>query len=130
MKRLAMLGVLVLVLSACAGTGGWAKATADDEQVRADLSQCRVFARTVTDRDQRIDQDIAAARAPDPLAATRVLKRDVQTIGLERQFTRLVDRCMRGRGYVREGEDTSGSMLTDDSHPSAESNHQLVDSVG
>ncbi len=103
MRRLLILGVLAL--GACTGTGGWTKPTADDAEVSADLAECRTFARSVTDRDERVDLDIAAGRDQGPTGATRTLRRDVRTIGLERQFTQLVNRCMRGRGYVRGDRD-------------------------
>ena len=111
MRQLAILGALAL--GACAATGGWTKPTADEAQVAADLSSCRGFARSVTDRDRRVDLDIAAARDRGPAGGTRTLRRDVRAIGLERQFDQLVDRCMRGRGYVRDGQSGADADATD-----------------
>ena len=105
MRQFHIFGALVLataVLGACTSTAGWTKATAEDEQVRTDLAACRGFARTTTDRDARIDRDIAAGRDAGPLAGARTLRRDVRAIGLERQFDRLVADCMRSRGYARD----------------------------
>ena len=98
--------IAVLALSACAATGDWIKEGATDEEIGRNLVVCRNQANAATGRDRRIDQDIRASRAGSPLSSDLGAFRDeVRDVRFERQFEDIVDRCMRGRGYARAGED-------------------------
>ena len=98
--------IVALALSACAAAGDWAKEGSTEEEVRRDLSVCRDQAAAVTGRDRRIDQDIRASRAGSSLSTNLGTFRDeVRDVRFEKRFDEVVDRCMRGRGYARAGED-------------------------
>ena len=98
--------IIVLALSACAAAGDWAKEGSTEEEVRRDLAVCRDQATAVTGRDRRIDQDIRASRAGSSLSTNFGSFRDeIRDVRFEKQFDEVVDRCMRGRGYARAGEE-------------------------
>ena len=95
-----------MALSACAATGDWVKEGSTDEEIGRILVVCRDQANAVTGRDRRIDQDIRASRAGSSLSTDLGAFRDeVRDVRFERRFEDVVDRCMRGRGYARAGED-------------------------
>ena len=95
-----------MLLSACTATGDWVKDGSVDEDIGRNLAVCRDQASAVTGRDRRIDQDIRASRAGSSLSTDLSAFRDeVRDVRFERQFEDVVDRCMRGRGFARAGEE-------------------------
>ena len=97
-----------LLLSACALGGAWVKEGATEEELRRDVAACRGQATDLTARDRRIDRDIRAARAGvGGQLSTDIteFRNEVRDVTFERRFDQIVDRCMRGRGYTRGGED-------------------------
>ncbi len=98
--------VVGLVLGGCAGGGDWVKEGATDDELRQDLAICRDQGSLVTSRDRRIEQDIRASRVGSPLSTDLgTFRDDVRESRVEQRFDDVVDRCMRGRGYARAGED-------------------------
>ncbi|MHA1565676.1 MAG: hypothetical protein ACTSX7_10230 [Alphaproteobacteria bacterium] len=93
--------IAIGLTSACAAAGGWTKAGATKELVRADLAQCQSFAREATQRDRRVDQDIRAARRDSPIVVASELRDEVRDFGSAQRTGKLIDQCMRGQGYVR-----------------------------
>lgn len=79
----------------------WERPAGTEEQTSADLSACRAQASAVVDRDAAIDQDIYSTRAP---TTTGVAEPNSFTAlnSFERnnRYNRIVNECMRQRGYV------------------------------
>ena len=104
MRRIFLLSVLLV--SACAIGGAWTKEGATDAELRRDVAACRDQATDLTARDRRIDEDIRASRVGGQLSSDiSVFRNEVRDVSFERRYDQIVDRCMRGRGYTRAGED-------------------------
>ena len=89
----------------------WTRASGGSDQTSADLSACRQQANAVIQRDANIDSDIAAARsnniATDSTFGTALpgsdepeTLRGVTAFEREQRHNRIVNDCMRNRGYI------------------------------
>jgi hypothetical protein len=105
--RVARRGMLVVVLSlgGCSlweePISDWERPSGSEEQTSADLSACRAEARAVIERDSAIDSDIQATQPP---TATSTNQPDIFTnldaFEQDNRYNRIVNNCMRQRGYV------------------------------
>ena len=86
------------------GTGPWTKAGGGAETEQADLRECHRIAQARVDRERQIDSDIAATEgaAGQSTDTSEVVLEDMQRFGYESRERRVFERCMRGKGYVRE----------------------------
>lgn len=96
--------LLALCLAACASPD-WQKAGASDAERKQALAECQAEARAATDREARIDQDIASTFHQDwqrtGVAETRrtMLRDRARALGED-----IVERCMKAKGWVRGPE--------------------------
>ena len=78
----------------------WTRASENSDQTAADISACRQQASAVIKRDADIDSDIAAARSDrSDLDASAAIP-GADAFEREQRYDRIVNDCMRGRGYV------------------------------
>ena len=94
-----------LALASCSlyqqPVSNWQHASGTEEQTAADLSACRAEASAVVDRDAAIDQDISSARAPTTTGTQQSdLTSNMNAFERENRYNRIVNDCMRQRGYV------------------------------
>ena len=96
--------VLVLPLAACAGPGAWTKDGVAPAKTAQDLADCRHVAEEALSRDVNIDTDIIASRGPDweRLNALGLKRLDYEASNNARSGD-IVERCMSGKGYTRDG---------------------------
>jgi hypothetical protein len=80
----------------------WTRASGESDQTSADLRACRQQADAVIRRDDAIDRDIAAARVgdTDPDTTTQTVLPGVAAYDQQKRYDRIVNDCMRQRGYV------------------------------
>jgi len=78
----------------------WTRASGDPDQTSADLSACRQQANAVIKRDADIDSDIAAARSNQSDPTRSPVLPGVDSFEREQRHDRIVNGCMRQRGYV------------------------------
>jgi hypothetical protein len=78
----------------------WTRASGGSDQTAADLSACRQEANAVIKRDADIDSDIAAARSNQSDATESIVLPGVDEFEREQRYDRIVNNCMRQRGYV------------------------------
>jgi hypothetical protein len=78
----------------------WQRPSGTSDQTSADLTACRAEADAVIQRDADIDRDIAAARldTADPMTNTTLV--GVDDFERNNRHRRIVNDCMRQRGYV------------------------------
>jgi hypothetical protein len=93
--------LLALALAGCAGPD-WEKPGASAEERKAALAECGAQARVATDRDTRINQDIASSFHNDwqrtGVSDTRrnLLQDRTRAFGED-----IVARCMEAKGWLR-----------------------------
>ncbi len=78
----------------------WTRASGNPDQTAADLSACRQQANAVIKRDADIDSDIAAARSDPSDRSESFVLPGVNQFEREQRYDRIVNNCMRQRGYV------------------------------
>lgn len=95
---------IVAALSGCSlfskPSSNWQKPSGTSDQTAADLSACRQQADAVIKRDADIDRDISAARSDrgDPDSGPVIAGAD--SFERNKRHRRIVNDCMRQRGYV------------------------------
>jgi plasmid stabilization system protein ParE len=79
----------------------YSRAGASDAERIADFESCKEQARAIVARDQTIDQDIASGSAvPSTGASTDTsLQSNLGAYRAQQRYDRLLDECMRERGY-------------------------------
>lgn len=101
----------VLVLAVAATVAGcsyfsnkpprYEKSSGTSEQTSADLASCRQQANAMIERDDTIDQDIGAARDPVVTGGgSNNLGTNLDGYSREKRYRRIVEECMRQRGYI------------------------------
>jgi hypothetical protein len=76
----------------------WSKSGVSEDQAQSDLAACTEEAKTQTDRDTSIDQDIAAAdTASSPVDTTPL--QNMQAYQRDRRFKSVLEDCMGQLGY-------------------------------
>jgi hypothetical protein len=104
MTRTLFVIVLATALASCSlfskPSSNWTPASGDSDQTATDLSACRQQADAVIRRDADIDSDIAAARSDPADPDSSLLLPDVEAYDREQRHRRIVNDCMRQRGYV------------------------------
>jgi hypothetical protein len=104
--RTAAVFALVLPLAALGGCSffshsvTWTKSGATQEQAESDLATCTEEAKTQTDRDTSIDQDIAAADTSSNPVDTTPLQ-NMQSFKHRQRFKSVLEDCMAQLGYSK-----------------------------
>ena len=102
-----LLTAALLLLAACTDplqwTTQWTRPGAPTTALNADLAECRAEAATATDREQRIDADIAATRDPARNDPVEPFRSEMRRFDTTRLYHETVERCMRARGYAPAG---------------------------
>ncbi len=98
-------GLVAAALSGCSlftepSAATWKRASGNSDQTAADISACRQQASAVIKRDADIDSDIAAARSDRSDLDASVAIPGADAFEREQRYDRIVNDCMRGRGYV------------------------------
>lgn len=98
---------LALLLAACSGfrTPEWLRQDKGQTSVPSDdLESCRQQARAMIERDQTIDQDIGGQNTnPDMVQGQGELNRNLDEYSTNARFERIVEDCMKARGYDGQG---------------------------
>lgn len=103
MRRLAPL-VLLPLLAACTGSGGWAKPGVPADAAAQDYAECRHSAELAERRDSNIDTDILAARGQDwARSGVLQMRREDYADSNSARSGDIVERCMREKGYSAGG---------------------------
>ena len=98
----------VLALAAAILLGGcsffshsvtWTKSGATEAQAQSDLAQCTEEAKTQTDRDKGIDQDIAATNNGANAGLDTSPIQNMDAYRNERRFKSILGDCMTQLGY-------------------------------
>lgn len=106
MTRLIMAVLATMLLAGCAETE-FSRANTTEDQVRRDTALCRRQVNTQVQRDRNIDSDIATTVGTQ---SQQVRPGDLQTRqqmadrGAAVRSERLMESCMRARGYGSAGE--------------------------
>ena len=102
---------LVLLLVGCyqpdeTRAVSWTKPDATQDIIYDDLASCREQASAMIERDAAIDSDIdSGMTSADPDSTALDLERNMDAYGSEKRYRRLINDCMRGRGYaLADGE--------------------------
>ena len=77
----------------------WTKSGVTEDQAQSDLAQCTEEAKTQTDRDKGIDQDIAAANSGTNSGLDNSPIQNMQSYRDERRFKAILGDCMTQLGY-------------------------------
>ncbi|MDZ4736784.1 MAG: hypothetical protein SGJ07_10605 [Rhodospirillaceae bacterium] len=111
MTKIASTLFLVLLIAGCyqpdeTRAVSWTKPDATQDIIYDDLASCREQASAMIERDAAIDSDIdAGMTSADPDSTALDLERNMDASGSEKRFRRLINDCMRGRGYaLADGE--------------------------
>lgn len=106
MKR-AVLAVLAIgVLAGCAETE-FSRANTTPEQARRDEVACRRAVNAQLQRDRNIDQDISTtigAQSQQVRPGATLTREQMASRGDEVRADRLMENCMRARGYAGAGD--------------------------
>ncbi len=78
----------------------YSRPSSSEDQTSADLSSCRQQADAVIKRDANIDSDIAAARSDQVDPNENVTITGADDYQRDKQHRRIINDCMRQRGYV------------------------------
>jgi hypothetical protein len=78
----------------------YARPAGTQDQTSADLNSCRQQADAVIRRDANIDSDIAAARSDQVDPNDNVTITGADDYQRDKQHRRIINDCMRQRGYV------------------------------
>ena len=90
-----------VVLSACAGGGGWQKNGVSAAQRSQDMAECQTEARSMLQRDTAIDADILATRSYDWQRSNTLTTRQEGMRNANRgRSDDIIARCMTGKGYL------------------------------
>lgn len=82
----------------------WHARDADEEEIRQDVTACYRSAEGQIQRDRMIDDDIRGREGQgERTRATADVLRKMDAFGYDRRRDQLIDRCMRDKGYVRDG---------------------------
>jgi hypothetical protein len=77
----------------------WTKDGANEEQSGSDLAQCQEQADVATERDQNIDQDIAAANSGSNAGISTAPIENMQSYHSDRRYKSILSDCMARLGY-------------------------------
>jgi hypothetical protein len=81
----------------------YSRAGASDAERIADFESCKEQARAILARDQTIDQDIASGSALPGTGTDTSLQSNLDAYHAQQRYDRLLDECMRERGYGPAG---------------------------
>jgi hypothetical protein len=92
---------LAVILTGCAGDGGWTRSDTSPKQAATEFSDCQSQARAATQRDTNIMNDIMATRGND-WRRTDVMGTQTSLFAAENhdRASDIVNRCMIGKGFV------------------------------
>jgi hypothetical protein len=105
MKLRLISALVLLAVGACATPGPqWQKPNTDEAQQEADLALCRRAARDQVMRAYSPDRDVVRPIGPstsidDPMRQADQARRERAASDRNRTEMRMVDECMRERGY-------------------------------
>ncbi|MGH6959972.1 MAG: hypothetical protein ACREE7_05770 [Dongiaceae bacterium] len=103
MKYLPGVALVALLMASCSlfpsSSTEYERPSSDDAHTAADLSACRQQADAVIRRDDSIDQDIGSARDESGVVDNTVVT-NMDNFSREKRYRRIVNDCMRQRGYV------------------------------
>ncbi|MDF3073993.1 MAG: hypothetical protein K0S54_1660 [Alphaproteobacteria bacterium] len=106
MVRAIMAVVAVVLLAGCAETD-FSRANTPEEQQRRDAAACRRAVSAQIDRDRKIDNDISTTvgnQAQQVRPGDTQTRQQISTRGDSVRSERLMESCMRGRGYGGAGD--------------------------
>jgi len=110
MTKAILVVAMVLAMSGCSlfskPSTNWQRPSGTSDQTSADLSACRQQADAVIKRDADIDSDIAAARSDEGDPDTGATLTGVDAFERDKRYRRIVNDCMRQRGYVLPEKDS------------------------
>jgi septal ring factor EnvC (AmiA/AmiB activator) len=76
----------------------WTKSGTSEDQAQSDLAACKEQADTQTDRDAKIDQDIASATAaPNGIDQSPI--QNIQNFRSQNRYKSILADCMQQNGY-------------------------------
>jgi hypothetical protein len=81
----------------------YSRAGAGDAERVADFESCKEQARAIVARDQTIDRDIASGSALPGTDTDTSLQSNLDAYRAQQRYDRLLDECMRERGYGPAG---------------------------
>ena len=84
----------------------YSRPSGTEDQTSADLASCRAQADAVIKRDANIDSDIAAARSDHVDPNDDVTIPGANDYQRDNQHRRIINDCMRQRGYVLPEKDS------------------------
>jgi len=90
----------LLALTACSGTGNWARAGADDEQIKRDYAACQRQASAEMSTAYNIDHDILSTRRQD-WQRSGTLGQRMETLRAQERprAAEIAAQCMQSKGY-------------------------------
>jgi hypothetical protein len=104
MRHRFLAGALALAFTSLGGCSffshsvTWSKTGVTEDQAQSDLAQCTEQAKTQTDRDTEIDQDIAAGDTSSGVVDTSPLQ-NMQAYKHDQRFKSILEDCMGQLGY-------------------------------
>lgn len=110
-SKVATLSFALLAAGGCASfdfpwstpPGEYTRGAASDHQRQADVEACHDVAQAQIKHDQRVQQDINAARdIPDRGLGVQEFESRMRSYGERSRFETLFGSCMRGKGYLPE----------------------------
>jgi hypothetical protein len=76
----------------------WSKSGVSEDQAQSDLAACKEQADTQTDRDSKIDQDIASSTAaPNGIDQSPI--QNMQSFHTQNRYKSILSDCMTQNGY-------------------------------
>jgi hypothetical protein len=79
----------------------WTKSGATEEQAHDDLARCKEQADVQTERDRKINQDIAATNSGSEAGIDTSPLQDMQAYHDERRYKSILGDCMADLGYQK-----------------------------